>query len=115
MNTSAEFVGDRADIVYAYKECMRLLDHWREVIPEDHFLEVRYEDMVGQPQVTIPEMVAFCGLDWDQACLHPELNVRRVRTPSLWQVRQPINQASVHRWKKYEAWLGAFEELRQFA
>jgi len=57
-------------------------------------------------------MVAFCGLDWNEACLYPEDNERAVATPSVWQVRQPVYTGSVERWRKYEPWLGAFADLK---
>ena len=50
------------------------------------------------------------GLNWHEACLEPERDERRVRTLSVWQVRQPIYTTSVARWRHYEPWLG---ELRQ--
>ena len=111
MHTSAEFVCDRENIVFAYREYMRLLDHWRKVIPDDRLCEVRYEDLVSEPAVHGRRMVEFCGLPWEEACLHPEQNDRLVRTPSLWQVRQPIYKTSTERWRRYEPWLGAFAEL----
>jgi tetratricopeptide (TPR) repeat protein len=115
LNTMAEFVCDRENIVFAYKECMRLMDHWREVLPADRYLEIRYEDLVANPEEHARKMVEFCGWEWDEKCLHPERNERRIRTPSMWQVRQPIYKSSTERWRKYEPWLGAFEQLRGLA
>jgi tetratricopeptide (TPR) repeat protein len=112
MRTNAPFISDRENIVYAYKEYLRLMDHWRKVIPADRFMEVKYEDLVNQPENYARQLVGFCGLEWDEACLHPERNDRRVKTPSLWQVRQPVYKSSTERWRNYEPWLGAFEELR---
>jgi hypothetical protein len=111
MSTNAGFIGDRANIVFAYKECLRLMDHWREVLPDDRFLDIRYEELISDPESQIKRMVEFCGVEWDEACLHPELNKRRIRTPSFWQVRQPVYTSSAERWKLYEPWLGAFAEL----
>ena len=112
MRTNAPFISDRENIVFAYKEYLRLMAHWREVLPADRFLEVHYEDLVDQPETFARQMLAFCGLEWDEAVLHPELNKRRIKTPSLWQARQPVYRSSTERWKKYEPWLGAFEQLR---
>jgi hypothetical protein len=56
-------------------------------------------------------MVEFCGLEWDEACMRPQDNTRVVKTPSVWQVRQPIYRTSMARWRKYEPWLGAFAKL----
>lgn len=111
MNTNAPFVGSREDIVYAFKQFIRLMDHWKDVLPPDRLLDVRYEELVAQPEQQGRRMVEFLGLPWDPACLRPESNQRRVRTPSLWQVRQPIYGSSVERWRNYEPWLGPFTEL----
>jgi len=55
--------------------------------------------------------VAFCGLEWDDACLAPERNQRVVNTASRWQARQPVYTTSVERWRRYEPWLGELREL----
>jgi hypothetical protein len=111
MNTTATFIAERENIVFAYKQFMRLMDHWLEVLPADRFMEVRYDDLVNDPETYGQKMAEFCGLEWTDACLHPESNKRRVLTPSLWQVRQPIYKTSTERWRQYEPWLGAFSEL----
>ena len=111
IRTGAPFVGDRDDIVFALKEHERLVAHWKSVLPEDRLIEVRYEELVRDREAQTRRIVEFCGLPWDEACLHPEDNLRTVVTPSFWQVRQPVYSASVERWKKYEPWLGPFAEL----
>jgi hypothetical protein len=50
--------------------------------------------------------VAWCGLAWEPACLAFHEGKRPVRTASVSQVRQPIYQRSVARWKNYERSLG---------
>ena len=111
IRTGAPFVGDKDDIVYALQEHERLMDHWREVLPADKFLEVQYETLVTDREVETRRMIEFCGLPWEEACLHPEDNLRTVVTPSFWQVRQPVYSGSLNRWKRYEPWLGPFAQL----
>jgi tetratricopeptide (TPR) repeat protein len=101
----------KAGVVHVYKEYLRLMAFWRSVLPADRFLEVDYEEIVTEPEKMARRMVAFCGLEWDDACLHPEHNARVVNTPSLWQVRQPFYKTSVERWRKFEPWLGDLHEL----
>jgi hypothetical protein len=48
------------------------------------------------------ELVAYCGLEWDERCLRFHENERVVRTFSTLQVRQPMYRSSVGRWKRYE-------------
>lgn len=107
-----DYAHDQSNIVFAHLEYQRVMTHWRAVLPPDSFLEIDYEDLVADSEGMTRRIVAYCDLDWDDACLHPERNVRAVSTPSLWQVRQPIYRSSVGRWRRYEPWLG---ELRNLA
>lgn len=106
-----DFAHDRANIVSYYRQYERLMDHWRRVLRPDRFLEVDYERLVSDSETVTREMVAFCGVDWDDRCLRHERNPRLIRTPSKWQARQPVYTASVARWRRYEPWLREFREL----
>lgn len=102
---------NKANIVFVYRQYLRLMELWRANLPDDRFLEVDYEELVSNYEPTARRMIEFCGLDWDDACLSPERNKRTVLTPSAWQVRQPVYKTSVERWRKFEGHLGEFEEL----
>ncbi len=106
-----EFFYDKQNIVDAYREYERLSAHWREVLPSSRFLEVNYEDLVLRRESVLPALIDFCGLDWDDRLLRHEENVRPIKTPSQWQARQPIYSSSVERWRRYEPWLGEFQQL----
>jgi hypothetical protein len=105
-----EFVSDKGDLAFAYRQYARLMDHWRAVLPSDRFVEVDYEILIADRQTLTRRLIAFTGLDWHDACLAPERNKRTVITSSFWQVRQPVYVTSIARWRNYEPWLG---ELRQ--
>jgi hypothetical protein len=64
-------------------------------------IEVRYEDVVDDLETQARRIVAFCGLDWDPACLEFHKTKRDVRTASATQVRQPIYRTSVNRGRNY--------------
>ena len=102
----------RRNIVFAYRQYWRLMEHWRKTLPSDRFLEVNYEDLIENREAVTRRMIEFAGLDWDDSCLQHEKNERSVSTPSMWQVRQPIYKTSVARWRKFEPWLGELAELR---
>jgi tetratricopeptide (TPR) repeat protein len=111
MADAPRFSFRRENIVAAYRQYLRYMEHWRKVVPADRLLEIDYEELVGAPERVTRSMIDFCGLPWDDACLRPEENRRAVRTPSLWRVRRPIDTSSVEAWRRYEPWLGAFKEL----
>jgi len=106
-----DFSADRGDLVFFYRQYERLMEHWRSVLPPEVFYETQYEELVGDREVRSRELIAFCGLDWDDACLVPEQNERAVRTASMWQARQPVYRTPVERWRRYEPWLGELREL----
>ena len=56
-------------------------------------------------------MVEHVGLSWDSRCGDPQGAAGIVRTFSKWQVRQPINTASVGRWRHYEKFVGPLRAL----
>jgi hypothetical protein len=109
---SKRFVG-RQDYAYDLRELglyhrgyETLMDHWRGLLPADRFIEVDYEDVVGDLEAQARRLVAFCGLDWNAACLDFHKTQRPVRTASANQVRQALYRTSVGRWKPYERHLG---------
>jgi tetratricopeptide (TPR) repeat protein len=106
-----QYARDRGDVVFFYRQYERLMEHWRRVLLDDRFIEVQYETLVADRKAETRRLIAFCGLDWDEACLTPESNPREVKTASLWQARQPVYATSVERWRRYEPWLGELKEL----
>ena len=108
---TVDFISNRSDIVFYFRQYQHLMAHWREVLPPDRLVEVDYETLVGDPEPQTRWLIAACDLLWNDACLSPHLNTRGIRTASLWQARQPIYRTSVERWRRYETWLGELKEL----
>jgi tetratricopeptide (TPR) repeat protein len=102
---------DRGHLMFAYRQYERLMEHWRRVLPPERFTEVEYEALVNDREAETRRLIAFCGLDWDAACLAPQRNERALKTASLWQARQPVYTTSVDRWRRFEPWLGELREL----
>jgi tetratricopeptide (TPR) repeat protein len=105
------FAHDRDNIVFAYRQYERIMAHWLEVLPASQLMEIQYEDLVANRDELTRQLIDFAGLPWDDACLHHQDNARTVRTPSLWQVRQPIYNTSISRWKRYEPWIPEFANM----
>jgi hypothetical protein len=99
------WASDPDDIAARFHEYQRLVEHWRAVLPVP-LLEVHYEDTVADLEGVARRLVAWCGLEWEPACLAFHETKRPVRTASVTQVRQPVYTRSVARWKHYEPALG---------
>ena len=101
---------DLDDIGRYYIQFDRLMAHWRQVLP-GRIHEVKYESLVGNTEAAARELLAFCELPWDDACLRSESNPAPVGTPNAWQVRAPIYQRAIGHWRHYEPQLRDLRRL----
>lgn len=99
------FSYDQSELGLFYRQYERLMAHWRSVLPKEQFIEVRYEDVVGNLEGEARRLVEFCGLEWDPTCLDFHTTGRIIRTASLNQVRRPLYSDSVGRWRQYATYL----------
>jgi len=103
---------DLAEIGQYYLDYERLMEYWIGLFPND-IINVQYEDLVMNQENISREMIAFLELEWDEKCLDFHNNIRTVRTASNMQVRQPIYNNSIDRWKRYEKYLAPLKTIIQ--
>ena len=96
-------------IGHVYRECERLMEHWRHVLPIP-ILDLAYEDVVGDLEGSARRLIEYCGLEWESTCLEFHRTDRQVKTASLEQVRQPIYDRSIGRWKRFARHLAPLRE-----
>ncbi len=101
---------DLDDFSHYYAQYQRIMEHWRRVLPVP-MLERQYETAVAEFEASSRQLVDFCGLDWQDACLEFHKTQRVVRTASIRQVRQPVYTSSIGRWRDFET--DAPEAFRQ--
>jgi Flp pilus assembly protein TadD len=88
----------------------RLIAHWKHVLP-GRIHELSYEALVEHQEDKTRELLAFCGLSWDEACLQFERNTAPVATASAVQVRSAMYRSAMKRWKRYEPQLAPLLQL----
>lgn len=110
-NETMAFAYDLETLGRYYDRYMRLMAHWRSVLPADFILEVPYADVVDDVEAQTRRMLEFLDLPWDDDCLKFYDNDRPVRTASLAQVRNPIYKSSVAGWKRFEKHLGPLNNI----
>ncbi|HYM32019.1 MAG TPA: tetratricopeptide repeat protein [Candidatus Cybelea sp.] len=103
------FSYDLRDCGFRHFEVDRLIDHWRRVLPLK-MLDVQYEALVAALEPESRRLIEFLGLPWEERCLEFHRTERVVSTASSWQVRQPLYDRSVGRWRNYERHLGPLLE-----
>ena len=87
-----------ADYHGLYRE---LMAHWERALPGFMF-DAGYEDLIADQEGKTRDLLAFCGLPWDDRCLDFHNTERTVKTASVEQVRKPLYDSSVAAWKRYE-------------
>lgn len=100
---------DLTNLGFYYRQYARLMNHWRETL-QIPMLEVHYEELVENQEEWSRKIIAYCGLEWDDACLRFHETKRLVRTASYDQVRKPLYKSSVNRAKLYEKHLAPLRQ-----
>ena len=111
-NINITYACDLYQIGEYYRRYKLLMDHWGKVL-DVPVLEVSYEELVNDKDRVIRDMVHFCDLEWDTRCLEFFKTKRDINTPSYHQVRQPLYNKSVGRWKNYRKYITQLEEIFQ--
>ena len=103
-NQAYPFSYDFEELADYYATYHRMMRHWHEVLP-GAILDVRYEDLVTDTDAQARRVLAWCGLDWQDAVLAPSHNDTPSTTASAAQVREPVYTSSLHKWRRYEVQL----------
>jgi Flp pilus assembly protein TadD len=93
-----------------------VMGYWlaiRETMPPSSWLELRYEDTVGDFETAYRGVFAFLGLEWrpEVGRFHERAKGRFISTPSYAAVAQPLYSGAIARWKHYENQLGEITPL----
>jgi hypothetical protein len=99
------FTTDLSDIAHYYSEHVRVAEHWAGAYA-DRFTSVQYESLVADFEAEIRRLLAFCGLEWNEACLNFHEQDRAVLTFSSAQVRDGPSAKRVSSAGPYRARLG---------
>ncbi len=97
------FTYDLGELGRYYRAYAQLMKHWRQVLPEGAFLDVRYEALVADFENQVRRILDYCCLEWNEACLNFYETDRPVTTASQVQVRQPLYSTAARRWRPEEA------------
>jgi tetratricopeptide (TPR) repeat protein len=98
------FSYDLGEIARYYIAYRRLMQHWRATMP-DAIHELCYESLIADQRGEMRALLRFCGLEWEEACIDFQQNATATTTASASQVRRPLYESSVSKWRHYETQL----------
>lgn len=89
-----------------------VMEAWRKLLGP-RLLELTYESLVHEPRKQLERILGFCGLDYHPACEQFVQRQRAVWTASGVQVREPLTNRGVGRWRRYRHHLADLEKQLQ--
>lgn len=99
-------------IAYAYREIDSLVQLYKKLLPAT-FHEIRYENFVGNMPDTMMLAQKAAKLSPDDSYKEFHASDRFARTASHRQIKEPLYDRSIGRWKNYRKFLApVIEELR---
>ncbi len=97
------------EIVEYYNLYDDLINHWNVTLPK-FIYNLKYENLISNPNTEIKKLINFCDLQWNDDCLNFHKNKRAIRTASDVQARSKLYGSSIDSWKNYEKFLSSFFE-----
>jgi tetratricopeptide (TPR) repeat protein len=94
------FSYDLDDLARYFIAYTRLMAHWKAGLP-GRICDVRYEDLVDQPERESRRLIEACGLQWEESMSAFHSNPAPSMTASASQVRRPVYRTSVGKWQHY--------------
>ncbi|MBF0370224.1 MAG: sulfotransferase [Magnetococcales bacterium] len=98
------FAYDLTELGGYYRLYREMMAHWHQLFP-GKIHNLSYEKLTRDQEGETRRLLDFCGLNWQENCLHFHNTARSVKTASQVQVRKPLYRSSLQRWRCYEAGL----------
>ena len=95
---------DIDDIVNYFKLYKNLMQFWEKNI-KNKIYELDYELLTKNHEFEIKKLLGFLKLNFEEKCLYPEKNSRKIFTASVVQVREKIYKGSSNDWINYKPYL----------
>ena len=102
------FSNDTKDLASYYNIYQDLMTFWKSYFNKEIY-DLNYEDLINDSEKKIREIITFCGLDWQDACLEYYNNKRSIRTVSFSQARKPIYKNSLKGTEKFKNYIQDLE------
>ena len=90
-----EYTRTPEDLVSFWRDFDRTAAHWARLFA-GHVYQHDYEALLTEPEQAIRKLLDFCGLPFEDDCLHFHETAREVRSPSATQVRRPLQADTAH-------------------
>ena len=102
---------DLLDTVRYFELYKKFMAIWEELVANKIY-HLNYDKLTVDQENQTKQLIKYLDLDWEDACLFPEENNRKVKTASNLQIRQKVYKDSSRNWRKFEPYLnGIFDRF----
>lgn len=108
--TGNQYAFDLQELGRYYGLYRQLMAHWHALF-EGQIHDISYEALVNNQREETAKLLAYCGLEWEDACMNFHETRRTVSTASAAQVRKSMYSSSVQLWQRYEQELAPLLEI----
>ena len=88
--------------IILYWESYLKLMKFNSSLFSNNIMNLSYESLTNKPEEETRNILAHCGLAFEKQCLTFYESKRVVLTPSVNQVKKPINKSAVNSWQGYK-------------
>jgi tetratricopeptide (TPR) repeat protein len=100
VNPKLNFAYNIQELCDFYNLYSDLMNHWKKTIP-NCVIDIKYEELIKNPESKIKSLIKSCDLDWNEQCLEYYKNERPIKTTSIVQARKKIYSSSINSWTNY--------------
>lgn len=92
---------NQKELANYYKIYEDLMLFWNNKLHRDIY-NIKYEDLIANSALKMKEVINFCNLEWDDACLNFYNSKTAIKTLSVNQANKPIYSSSVNSSDNYK-------------
>ena len=107
VNNELKYAYNLKELAEFYKLYSNLMSHWKRTMPK-FIYDIKYENIVQNPEREIKSLIKMCDLSWNNNCLKFYKNERAIKTTSDTQARKKIYKTSINSWKNYKKFIKKF-------
>lgn len=104
------YANNLKDLANYYVKYCRLMKYWESIFP-DKIFNINYEDLICDNKISVERLFNHLGLEIENDKKNDSLEIQKVKTASIWQVRQPLFRSSIDKFKNYKKELEPLIEI----
>ena len=100
---------DQQELADHFRRYRALMSQWRALYP-NRILDVRYDELVADPDAVMREVLPFLGLPMHEGMGAIEQRTDIVASAGALRIGEPVRDEFQQQWRRYEPYLAPLKE-----